>query len=173
VRIDLGDCEIREFQIDDATSLSRNADNPKIADQLRDRFPAPYRLADAEAWIARVAGQHPVASFAIATPDEVIGGIGLELHSDARIGAAELGYWLAEARWGRGIATRAVNAFTDRSFSEFDLMRIYATVFETNPASARVLEKAGFEFDGRLRLSVIKHGRALDQLLYSRRRSPG
>jgi ribosomal-protein-alanine N-acetyltransferase len=168
VRIELGDCEIREFRNDDAASLSRSANNERIADQLRDRFPHPYTLADAEAWIAQVGGQQPVSAFAIATPGEVIGGIGLELQRDLRLGAAEIGYWVAENHWGRGIATRAVAAFTTRAFSEFGLLRIYAKVFETNPTSARVLEKAGFVFQGRLRMSVVKKGRVLDQLLYSK-----
>jgi len=167
VRIDLGGCEIREFLPGDAGSLARSADNPNVADQLRDRFPHPYALADAREWIAQTRSRQPQSSFAIATPAEVIGGIGLELQCDPRIRTAELGYWLAEPHWGRGIATRAVSCFSQQAFELFDLVRIYARVFETNPASARVLEKAGFRFEGRLRMSAVKRGRLLDELLYS------
>ncbi len=167
MRIDLGDCEIREFLPGDAGSLARNADNPNVADQLRDHFPHPYTVADAREWIAQTLSRRPPSSFAIATPAEVIGGIGLELQRDPRIRTAELGYWLAEPHWGRGIGTRAVSCFRQQAFEVFDLVRIYARVFETNPASARVLEKAGFRFEGRLRMSVVKQGRLLDELLYS------
>ena len=167
MRINLGCCEIREFLPEDAGSLARNADNPRIADQLRDHFPHPYTLSHAREWIEQTRSRQPVSSFAIATPGEVLGGIGLQLQRDPRIRTAELGYWLAESHWGRGIATRAVSCFSEKAFESFDLIRIYARVFETNPASARVLEKANFRFEGRLRLSVIKHGRLLDELLYS------
>jgi len=167
VRIDLGNCEIREFVAQDAESLARNADNAKIADQLRDRFPNPYTIVHAREWIEQANSADPVSSFAIATKDEVIGGIGLELQRDVYTRAAELGYWLAESCWGRGIATRAVTRFCEQAFETFDLIRIYARVFETNPASARVLEKAGFRREGRLRMSVVKRGRVLDEWLYS------
>ena len=167
VRIDLGSCRIREFVPEDAESLARNADNPKIAEQLRDRFPHPYTISHAREWIEQALARDPVSSFAIATTGKVIGGIGLELQPDVYIRSAELGYWLAESHWGRGIATRAVTCFSEKAFVAFDLVRIYARVFETNPASARVLEKAGFRFEGRLRMSVVKQGRLLDELLYS------
>lgn len=168
MRIELGDCAIRDFQASDAATLARVADNAKIAAQLRDRFPHPYTERHARDWIAFTMEQDPVSCFAIATDEGVIGGIGLELQQDVHLRTAELGYWLAEEHWGRGIATRAVRAFTDDAFDRFDLIRVYATVFETNPASARVLEKAGFRFEGRLRMSVVKAGRVLDQLMYSK-----
>jgi RimJ/RimL family protein N-acetyltransferase len=167
VWIDLGNCEIRPFVPEDAESLARNADNPNIADQLRDRFPNPYTVADAREWIEQSLAAEPVTSFAVAAPAEVIGGIGLQLQSDVHVRTAELGYWIAEPYWGRGIATRAVSCFSREAFEAFDLIRIYARVFETNPASARVLEKAGFRLEGRLRMSVVKKGRMLDELLYS------
>lgn len=167
VRIDLGNCEIRKFVSEDAESLARNANNSKIAQGLRDRFPHPYTVSHARDWISRSLDSSPVCSFAIATPAEVIGGIGLELPRGAPLRIAELGYWLAESHWGRGIATHAVSCFCREAFVAFDLIRIYARVFETNPASARVLEKAGFRRDGRLRMSVVKNGRVLDEWLYS------
>jgi RimJ/RimL family protein N-acetyltransferase len=166
VRIDLGDCEIRDFLVQDAPSLARNANSPKIAAQLRDRFPHPYTEKHALEWITEALGREPPSVFAIAEGDEVVGGIGFELQGELR--TAELGYWLAESRWGRGIASRAVQAVTDWAFDELGLLRIFARVFEGNPASTRVLEKAGFRFEGRLRMSAVKGRRLLDELLYSR-----
>ena len=163
---------IREFRTSDRTSLVRAANNGKVADQLRDRFPHPYTADHAREWLDRVQVEDPVSHFAIGAGDEVAGSIGLQLQSDVHLRVAELGYWLAEPYWGRGIATRAVIAFTEFAFERYRLIRIYATVFETNPASARVLEKAGYLCEGRLRMSVVKHGRVLDQLLYSKLNPP-
>jgi RimJ/RimL family protein N-acetyltransferase len=81
--------------------------------------------------------------------------------------SAEIGYWVAEPYWGRGIATKAVGALTAFAFAHHDLVRIFAGVFASNPASARVLEKAGYAFEGRLRRSVVKDGIVLDQLMYA------
>lgn len=170
MRLDLGGCEIRDYVRSDFASLARNANNPRIAQTLRDRFPHPYTEAHARDWVESVRAQDPPTCFAIATGPEVIGGIGLQLQRDVHCRAAELGYWIAEPHWGRGIATRAVQAFTAEAFERYDLLRVYAMVFETNPASARVLEKAGFRCEGRLRMSAVKLGRILDQLLYSRLR---
>jgi RimJ/RimL family protein N-acetyltransferase len=168
VKIPLGEYEIREYRPEDESSLAAAANNPRVAAQLRDRFPSPYTEADARAWIAAAAARRPVTSFAIATTERVVGGIGLELLTDVHRFDAELGYWIAEELWGRGLATRAVGAFVERAFDAFELVRIHASVFETNLASARVLEKCGFRFEGRLRASVYKGGKLLDQLLYAR-----
>ncbi len=80
---------------------------------------------------------------------------------------AEIGYWLGEPFWGRGFATVAVKAVTEYAFATFDLQRVQATVFEWNPASARVLERAGYTFEGRLRSSIVKSGRIGDALMYA------
>ena len=101
----------------------------------------------------------------------MIGGIGLELGSDIFQRSAEMGYWLGEPFWGRGIATEAVRAITNYAFSTFNLCRIYAGVFEWNPASMRVLEKAGYICEGRLKKSVFKDGRVIDQFLYAMTRA--
>jgi RimJ/RimL family protein N-acetyltransferase len=92
---------------------------------------------------------------------------------DIHCKAAELGYWLGESFWGRGIISEAVTAFTDYAFGTFDLQRIYAEPFAINRASARVLEKAGFVCEGRLRASVFKDGNRLDSFLYARVREDG
>jgi RimJ/RimL family protein N-acetyltransferase len=103
MRIELGQYIIRDWERDDASALSGNANNPKIAINLRDRFPHPYTLSDAEAFLTRVDSQKPRTSFAIATASEAIGSIGLMLGQDVHHLTAELGYWLAEPYWGKGI----------------------------------------------------------------------
>ncbi|HEX8201778.1 MAG TPA: GNAT family protein, partial [Isosphaeraceae bacterium] len=137
---------------------------------LRDRFPHPYTPADARAWLVWVARKTPETDFAIAIAvgGEAVGGIGIGLRDDVARRSAEIGYWLGRAHWGRGLATTAVTALTAWSFAHFDLCRIDAAVFAWNPASARVLEKAGYALEGRLRKSVTKDGRTIDQLLYAR-----
>ena len=98
------------------------------------------------------------------------GGIGIRLGQDVHRHTASLGYWLGEEFWGRGIMTEAVAAFTDFCFENFPLRRIYAEVFANNPASARVLEKTGFIFEGRLKNNVVKDGELLDSLLYAKKK---
>ncbi|HWP99308.1 MAG TPA: GNAT family protein [Vicinamibacterales bacterium] len=160
-------CAIRSWHPADAHALARHANSRAVWRNLRDRFPHPYTLADAEAWIARARAARPETHFAIAVGGEAVGGIGLELQIDVARRSAEIGYWLGEAYWGRGIATEAVRALTEHAFAAFDLCRIYAFVFEWNPASARVLEKAGFIREARLRKAVTKDGRTIDAFLYA------
>jgi RimJ/RimL family protein N-acetyltransferase len=168
MRIELGECRIRDWGRDDAAAIARYAHNRRIAMWLRDRFPFPYTQRDAEAFLSAVAQQSPRTTFAIATEDEAIGGIGLELGADVHRFTAELGYWLGEPFWGRGIMTEAVRHFTAWAFETFEVHRIYAMPFASNRPSARVLEKAGFQREGCLRASVFKDGRIMDQFLYAR-----
>jgi ribosomal-protein-alanine N-acetyltransferase len=168
MRIEFGDYLIRDWMDEDVDAMVRYANNRKIAMWLRDRFPSPYTPADAEAFLAVVARQNPRAIFTIATRHEAIGGIGLEFHDDVHRFTVELGYWLGEPFWGRGIMTAAVRLFTPWAFENLEVHRIQAAVFEGNDASVRVLEKAGFEQEGRLRANVFKSGRFLDQLLYAK-----
>jgi RimJ/RimL family protein N-acetyltransferase len=171
VRIDLADgCCMRSFVAADAAAIARHANNPAVARGLRDRFPHPYGRTDAETFLRGVAAQAEESDFAIATPLEVIGGIGLQRQHDVHRLTAEIGYWLGEAYWGRGIATGALRALSEWLFATTPLVRLYACVFESNPASARVLEKAGYALEGRLRRAVIKDGHVLDQFLYARLR---
>ena len=158
---------IRSWSEQDAESLQRHADNRKIWLNLRDIFPHPYRLEDAKAFLAFVTSQSPETTFAIATASEVIGCIGLRLGTDVHRKTAELGYWLAEPFWQKGIMSEAVEEFTRYSFSAFDLVRIYAEPFANNRPSARVLEKAGFVLEGTLRANVLKNGEILDSLMYA------
>ena len=167
MRLDLGDCCVRPYVLEDAEALAKYADNRAVWITLRDRFPHPYTTDDAVGFLRIATTQQPTSDFAIATADEVIGGIGLQRQSDVHRLTAEIGYWLGEPFWGRGIATRAVRAVTAWAFATTSLERLYACVFATNPASARVLSNAGYQFEGRMRRAVIKDGRILDQLIYA------
>jgi [ribosomal protein S5]-alanine N-acetyltransferase len=165
--LDCGICRIRPWTLADAPSISPLANNRQIADQLRDRFPYPYGREDAENFLARATAERPQTNFAIDTAGKLAGGIGLILGSDIERVSAELGYWIGEPFWGRGIATAAVRGLTDWAFSEFKLTRIFAIPFVDNAVSIRVLEKCGFEREALLRCSAIKNGVIRDQYLYS------
>jgi len=131
-------------------------------------MPHPYTLADAEIYVRERVENPEKLMFCIEVEGEAVGGIGLHPGQDVNRLTAELGYWLGEAYWGRGIATAAVRAVVRHGFDTLPLNRIEAYVYANNPASARELEKAGFEYEGRLRRSVIKDGQVLDSLLYAR-----
>lgn len=168
MQIEIGPWQVRSFRDDDAESLARHANNRNVSRNMRDTFPHPYELSDANEWIELASSQDPETNFAIASRSELVGGIGVTLKSDVNRRSAEIGYWLGELYWGQGIATEALRAMTEWAFAEFDLVRLYGEVFEWNPASGRVLEKAGYEFEGRLRKSIVKDGQVIDALLYAR-----
>ena len=159
---------IRDWQRDDAESVSGYANNRKIWINLRDIFPHPYTMANAEAFLSIVMEDDPKTVFAIANEVEAIGSIGLMVGKDVHRFTAELGYWLAEPFWGKGVMTEAVKRITEYAFNSFGLKRVYAEPYTSNRASARVLEKAGFKYEGLLRASAFKDGRLVDQLLYAR-----
>jgi ribosomal-protein-alanine N-acetyltransferase len=158
---------IRSWRAEDAPALALHANNRKIWANVRDRFPSPYTTEDAESWVRHCTRAVPATDFAIEVDGEAGGGIGLVLHDDVERVSAELGFWLGEAFWGRGVMTDAVIAFVPWAFQQFDLTRIYANVFEFNVGSARVLEKAGFVREARLRRAVIKQDEVLDEWLYA------
>ena len=162
---------IRLWSSADAAALVRYANNRKIWLNLRDAFPHPYTEASAAAFLEMVGRQTPTTFFAIATHGEAIGGIGISLNQDVHRLTAEMGYWLGEPFWGKGLMTEAVAKFTEYAFEYFQLQRIYAEPYASNANSCRVLEKAGYVLEGRLRSSVIKDGQILDQFLYARIRA--
>ena len=163
----LKDCEVRSWEASDADSLALHANNKKIWINLRDAFPYPYSLRDARAFIRAARKDRPERLFAIAVGSDAVGAIGFELHRDVERVSAEIGYWLGEAFWGRGITTVALRAVTDYAIRTHRLTRVYAVPFEWNHASFRVLEKAGYQREGRLRRSALKDGKVIDQLLYA------
>ncbi len=169
----LSDNEItlRRWLRSDIDALVRYANNRNVWITLRDRIPYPYTSADAESWISFCDQQgEPVRNFAIELKGEAIGAIGFERMSDERRFTASIGYWIGEPFWGRGIATAAVERATAYGFATLGLERIQASVYEGNLASARVLEKVGYTFEGRLRRSIFKDGKMLDSYMYSRLR---
>jgi RimJ/RimL family protein N-acetyltransferase len=169
--IPLPGAAIRHWRAADAASLTEHANDARIAANLRDRFPHPYTRADADAFLAMAAAMVPQTFFAIAVDDRAAGGIGYTLHGDVERVSAEIGYWLGVAFWGRGIVTAAVSALTAYAFTRHEeLRRIYAVPFASSAASIRVLQKAGYTLEGRMRQSAIKHGRVTDQVLYARYR---
>ncbi len=166
LEIPLETCTIRSWRKDDADSIARLANNRAVWRNLRDRFPHPYARKDARSWIRTARRADPQTFFAIDVEGEAVGGIGLHPQSDILRRSMEIGYWLGEPYWGRGIATQVVVAMTRYAFEHFDIARLYGYVFEWNPASGRVLEKAGYRLEGRLRKAVTKNGRTMDMLVY-------
>jgi RimJ/RimL family protein N-acetyltransferase len=171
MRLPLGVCEVRSWRPADAASIVEHANNRKVWLNLRDRFPHPYTARDARAFLKSVLAARPETNFAIDVDGAAVGGIAYHVQSDVERVGAELGYWLGEKYWGRGIATAAVRAVTERALTTPGVWRVFALPFAENRASARVLEKAGFTLEGVLRSSAIKDGRVLDQRLYARIRA--
>jgi ribosomal-protein-alanine N-acetyltransferase len=164
--LELSSCRVRSWAADDVVSLIEQANNRRIWENLRDRFPYPYTRSDAVAFIRRVRSSLPETSFAIEVDNAAVGGIGFMLQHDVERVSAEIGYWLGESYWGRGICTEAVRAVTAYAIEHHSLTRVFAVPFAHNAGSQRVLEKAGYVREGRMRRSAIKDGRICDQLLY-------
>jgi len=167
MQLTLTSCVVRSFRIADAEAIARHADNRKIWLNLRDAFPHPYTLGDARDFIRSLRGRLPETTFAIDVGGEAAGSVGFVLRHDVERMSAEIGYWLAEPFWGRGIATEALVAVTTYAIETHHLTRIYALPFAWNTASCRVLEKAGYSLEARLRRSAIKDGQITDQLQYA------
>ena len=163
----LTSCVVRSWKVADAEPLARYADNRKIWLNLRDAFPHPYTLNDAREFIKSTRNRSPETTFAIAVGGEAVGSVGFVLRHDVERVSAEIGYWLAEPFWGRGIAMEALRAVTEYVVATHALTRIYALPFAGNAASCRVLEKAGYTLEARLRRSAIKNGVVTDQFQYA------
>lgn len=159
---------LRRLKTTDAETMALQANNKKIWDCVRDLFPYPYTTDDARAFIQRTEDESPPHTFAIVTgDDELCGVIGLVPNDDVyRIGS-ELGYWIGEPYWGKGLATEAIAQMIRYGFEELHLERIYAGVFDFNKASMRVLEKNGFIKEGIKRRAVIKNGQIRDEHQYA------
>ncbi len=160
---------LRPIQRTDLDSLLHHANNPNIAGMLTNRFPYPYTRADGEKFIEFVQAAKPNTSLAIDIDGNMVGAIGVHQQMDVRCKNAEMGYWLTEPFWGKGIMTRAVVQMLDYGFQNFDITRIYACVFEGNEGSKKVLLKAGFEFEGHFSKTIWKNGVALDETVYGYR----
>ncbi len=157
---------LRPWRADDLPALVKYANNRKVWSNLRDGFPHPYTEENGRAFI-QSAALRP-AFFAIATPEEAVGSIGLSINEDVHRLTAELGYWLAEPYWGKGIMSQAVSRITEYAFESLGLVRVYAEPYAHNAASCKVLEKAGYALEGRLRKNAIKDGQIIDMFLYAK-----
>jgi RimJ/RimL family protein N-acetyltransferase len=151
----------------DMTSLVKHADNLNVARHLRDRFPHPYTPADARRFLDAIAMARPVTTFAIDVLGEAVGGVGFSPGTDVERFSAEIGYWLAEPFWGRGIAPEALGLVSTYAFTTCNVLRLFALPFADNTRSTRVLEKAGYTLEGVLRSSSVKFGEPRDQVLYA------
>jgi len=161
---------IRPWKIGDAPDLARAINNPKVLMNLRDGIPSPYTVADAEAFIRGMLAAEPdsVYAWAIDVDGVASGSIAAFRQGNIHRRTAEMGYYVGEDFWGKGVATLAVWAACDWVFAHTDILRIFAEPFATNAASCRVLEKAGFQLEGVLRKNAVKNGEVLDMKLYSR-----
>jgi len=161
--------KLRKWNEADLDSLVKYANNKNIAKWLTNGFPHPYTQEDGKTYISMVTNDNPTKVFAIEVNSEAVGSIGIYPQSDIHEKNAEIGYWLAEAYWGQGIMTKAIQEIVEYGFRTFDLVRIFARPFSTNLKSQRVLEKAGFELEARLKKALFKNGEFMDELIYVKR----
>jgi ribosomal-protein-alanine N-acetyltransferase len=168
MNLDCGTCLVRDWRSADKAALQRLADNRRVWINLSHRFPHPYTEADADSWLERLARQPLATNWALEVEGEFAGGIGIEPGEGIFSRCARFGYWLGEPHWGRGIMSAAVRATSDYILDTTELVRLEAPVFEWNPPSMRVLEKAGFVREGWMRKSIFKDGKIIDAVLYAR-----
>lgn len=163
------DLTLRPWRAEDAEDVAAAADNPRVAANLRNAFPSPYTLADARWYVGDCIAQGEARQLtrAIIVGGRAVGSIGVFVQGDVYEKSAELGYWLAEPYWGQGVMTEAVRQICREAFERFDILRIYAEPFADNPGSRRVLEKAGFTYEGTMRSGVYKNGQVHSYCVYS------
>lgn len=162
-------CKIRKWELPDATDLAAALSNKKVQDNLRDGLPYPYTKQDGADYISAMlsADENETFAFAITLDNKVIGSIGVFRQGNIHRRTAELGYYIAEEYWGKGIMSEAVKQICEHVFGKSDIIRIYAEPFAYNTASCRVLEKAGFQYEGTLRNNAVKNGKVMDMKMYA------
>ncbi|MCL1937388.1 MAG: GNAT family N-acetyltransferase [Candidatus Azobacteroides sp.] len=159
---------LREWQISDVISLAENADNINIWNNVRDSFPYPYSAKDAEEFITTASAKSkPATDLAVVVDGKAVGSIGIVPQPDVERFNAEIGYFIGEKYWNRGIISNAVKEMIAYAFANFPLQKLYASVFDFNLASQKVLHKAGFEREAILKLGAVKNGRFIDLHYYS------
>jgi RimJ/RimL family protein N-acetyltransferase len=167
MELQLSKCLLRNWQLSDAPSLVKHANNKKIADNLRDAFPHPYSIESAEFFINHIANDSKNIILAICVNDEAVGGIGIHPKEDVYHVSAELGYWLSVQYWNHGIVTEATKAIVKYTFENLLIHRIYSGVFEHNKASMKVLEKCGFTLEAIHKKAVIKNSIIMDEYIWA------
>lgn len=162
-------CRIRKWELSDAKDLAAALSNRKVQDNLRDGLPYPYTEQDGKEFISAMlsADENETFAFAITVNNMVIGSIGIFRQGNIHRQTAELGYYIAEEYWGKGIMTEAVKQICEYVFANSDIIRIYAEPFAYNIASCRALEKTGFQYEGTLRSNAVKNGKVIDMKMYS------
>ena len=162
-------CRIRKWKLSDAKDLAAALSNKKVQDNLRDGLPYPYTEQDGKEFISAMlsADENETFAFSITVDDMVIGSIGIFRQGNIHRQTAELGYYIAEEYWGKGIMAEAVKQICEYVFGNSDIIRIYAEPFAYNIASCRVLEKAGFQYEGTLRSNAVKNSKVIDMKMYS------
>jgi RimJ/RimL family protein N-acetyltransferase len=163
-----GEIKLRPFRLSDSQRLVELANNEKIAQNLRDGFPSPYTLQHAEAFIQRCMEMNPQTFFAIEYNGEYVGNISLSKGSDVYRKSAEVGYFIGEEYWNKGIATKALNLICEYGFNNLDIARIHTGVYEHNLASQRVLEKCGFVKEGVFKMAVFKKDKFWNEVRYAK-----
>ncbi|HBS86317.1 MAG: hypothetical protein A2W91_09575 [Bacteroidetes bacterium GWF2_38_335] len=158
---------VRPWNFDDCQDLAFYGNNKKIYDNLRDAFPYPYTLKNAENWLKLAPYEKNYLLRAIEIDGHAVGGIGAIFKDDVYRKSCEIGYWLAEQYWGRGIMTEIIKKLVKHIFEKHDVVRVYAAIFESNKASARVLEKAGLKLEAVHKKAVFKNGVFMDELMYA------
>jgi len=164
------DFTLRPWREDDLKSLVKHANNKNIAENMMDQFPHPYEEANGKMFLAFATKDSPVHIFAIDVNGEAVGGIGIHPQGDVLRKNAELGYWLSESFWSKGIISRAIPQVLDFAFKTYEITRVYARPFGTNIASQKVLEKTGFKLEAKLEKTIFKNGEFQDELIYAVRR---
>jgi RimJ/RimL family protein N-acetyltransferase len=158
--------ELRPWQIEDIASLAENANNINIWNNVRDSFPHPYTIEDGQAYITMDMQRPYIQNLAIVIDDKAVGGVGIVPQTDVERFSAEMGYWIGEYYWGKGIVTEVVKTALNYFFSHREIVRIYAFVYEYNISSMRVLEKAGFRKVGIMEKAVYKNNKFLNTTYY-------
>jgi len=160
--------ELREWKLTDSASLAENANNINIWNNVRDYFPHPYSEKDGIKFIELCLSKpKPATDFAIAVDGKAMGGIGIVPQNDVERISAEIGYWIGENYWNKGIMTEAAKQMVTYVFTTFPLQKIYAPIFDFNIASQKVLQKAGFNQEAILKQAAIKNNKVIDLHYYS------
>lgn len=167
-------CALRKWRLSDAKDLATALNNEKILNNLRDGLPFPYTEKDAAEYISAMisADENSTFAYAVTVDNRAVGSIGAFRQSNIHCKTAELGYYLAEEYWGKGIMTDAIRQICSLIFDTTDILRIYAEPFAYNIGSRRALEKAGFTYEGTMKYNAVKNGKVLDMTLYALTKEP-
>jgi len=159
---------LRELMDSDLEQLATYANNEKVSINLRDGFPKPYTIENAKSFKKMIDSQNPKTFFAIEYKNHYVGNISLSQGSDVYRKSAEIGYFVGEPFWNKGIATKAVNRITEWGFNHLDIVRIYTGVFEFNQASQRVLLKCGFIQEAVFKKSICKNNKIFNEIRFAK-----